>query len=223
MKLENRTEDPMALSPFCDFFNKPFSWISALVLSLIFISIFLGFGFFSILFTSLVLIVSSLLFTITKQKPVTEEINNLNSDIHQNNESVKPQKEAEVEHKIHDYSIKSPDLLSESESLNQLSSSEESEIEWPYREIADCSDGSISDEESDLIEISLPSGHYVPASKFNLQQNKVVADFSTHSVLKQHSLMELLAEINEMNEEENLIEIDISMGSIKCSRFEIEA
>jgi hypothetical protein len=35
--------------------------------------------------------------------------------------------------------------------------------------------------------------------------------------------MELLAELNEMNEEENLIEIDISMGSIKCPRFEIEA
>jgi hypothetical protein len=67
-------------------------------------------------------------------------------------------------------------------------------------------DGSISDEES-LIEISLPSGHL-------LDQHK--QDFN------QQSLMELLAEFNEMYEEENLIEIDISIGSIKCSRFEIE-
>jgi hypothetical protein len=67
-------------------------------------------------------------------------------------------------------------------------------------------DGSISDEES-LIEISLPSGHLVDQHKQEFNQQ---------------SLMELLEEFNEMYEEENLIEIDISIGSIKCSRFEIE-
>lgn len=66
-------------------------------------------------------------------------------------------------------------------------------------------DGSISDEES-LIEISLPSGHLMDKHKQEFNQQR---------------LMELLAEFNEMFEEENLIEIDISMGSIKCSRFEI--
>jgi hypothetical protein len=35
--------------------------------------------------------------------------------------------------------------------------------------------------------------------------------------------MDLLSEFNEVIEEENLIEIDISMGSIKYSRFEIKA
>lgn len=34
--------------------------------------------------------------------------------------------------------------------------------------------------------------------------------------------MELFAEINESNDEENLIEIDLSMDSIKFSRFDIE-
>jgi hypothetical protein len=89
----------------------------------------------------------------------------------------------------------------------------------------ECSDGSISDEDS-LIEISLPGGHYICDHEedeviYNLQ-NKL-PDFAPGSFFKQHGLMELLAELNEMNEEENLIEIDISMGSIKCPRFEIEA
>jgi hypothetical protein len=36
------------------------------------------------------------------------------------------------------------------------------------------------------------------------------------SIFRQQGLMELFAEIAEVNEEENLIEIDLSMGSIKC-------
>ncbi|MCI36902.1 hypothetical protein A2U01_0058126, partial [Trifolium medium] len=70
--------------------------------------------------------------------------------------------------------------------------------------------GSISDEES-LIEIALPSGHYVDMQK----------DESKY--FNEQILMELLSEFNEVIEEENLIEIDISMGSIKYSRFEIKA
>nr|GLL23067.1 uncharacterized protein LOC109187566 isoform X1 [Ipomoea trifida] len=58
------------------------------------------------------------------------------------------------------------------------------------------SDCSISDEES-LIELALPSGHFLGLQK---------------------PAVDLFAEINE---EDNMIEIDISMGSIKCSRFEI--
>ena len=56
-------------------------------------------------------------------------------------------------------------------------------------------------------------------------KKKMAADlFPRQCMFKQRSLMELLAEINEIIiEEDNLIEIDISIGSIKCSRFEIEA
>ncbi|KAK7837768.1 hypothetical protein CFP56_020815 [Quercus suber] len=123
-------------------------------------------------------------------------------------------------------------FITESECLYHLSTSEESEVEWSFHDNVDdqspdYSDGSISDEES-LIEIALPSGQYVghkeelPNVNNHKQQIKL-PDFSPESIFQQHCLMELISEINEMNEEENLIEIDISMGSIKCSRFEIEA
>ena len=75
-------------------------------------------------------------------------------------------------------------------------------------------DGSISDEEN-LIEIALPSGHFVDQQKQECKYNKC-------SLQQQKNLMELLAEYNEMYEEENLIEIDLSIGTIKCSRFENE-
>lgn len=241
MKLQNTTAEHQMASPLI---------AAALIISLIFSFIF-GFGFSSVFVTSLLLIASTLLFTLfTKQKPVTDQetIHQETSSMQQQpdeTEAVKPQNEKvqelreadDEEQQIQqDYSIKtsSQDFLSESDqSLNHLSSSEESEVEWPFRDIVyqspDCSDASISDEETDLIEISLPSGHSVghynkeeaPNNKFHLP----VPDFSTPSIhLKQHGLMELLAaEINDMNEEDNLIEIDISMGSIKCPRFEIEA
>ncbi|GJY25582.1 hypothetical protein Tco_0400308 [Tanacetum coccineum] len=61
----------------------------------------------------------------------------------------------------------SPDSCSESEVIDQFSSTseEDSDFErWQFsgenRRSFDCSDGSISDEES-LIEIALPGGHYV--------------------------------------------------------------
>ncbi|KAH0929040.1 hypothetical protein HID58_014767 [Brassica napus] len=67
-------------------------------------------------------------------------------------------------------------------------------------------EGTIPDEES-LIELSLPSGHYVG------QQ------FSTMTVHQDFGHIQLLAE----SEDDNLIEIDISIGSIKCSRFQFKA
>ncbi|KAL1201048.1 hypothetical protein V5N11_022570 [Cardamine amara subsp. amara] len=76
----------------------------------------------------------------------------------------------------------------------------------------DQDDGTIPDEES-LIELSLPSGHYVGQNNttMNVQQDrKIIPDFK---------LIQLLAEF----EDDNLIEIDISIGSIKCSRFQIKA
>ncbi|WMV38790.1 hypothetical protein MTR67_032175 [Solanum verrucosum] len=72
------------------------------------------------------------------------------------------------------------DLFSESESLGgPLSSSEDSDIEWPFSGELEqsplCSDGSISDEES-LIEIALPSGQFVkdsPKLSFHQQHQKI--------------------------------------------------
>ncbi|KAG5596533.1 hypothetical protein H5410_037765 [Solanum commersonii] len=111
-----------------------------------------------------------------------------------------------------------------------LSSSEDSDIEWPFSGELEqsplCSDGSISDEES-LIEIALPSGQFVkdsPKLSFHQQHQKVVfADLVPKSIFQQHCLMDFLADTSDVYEEDNLIEIDISMGSIKCSGFEISA
>ncbi|KAJ8568614.1 hypothetical protein K7X08_028147 [Anisodus acutangulus] len=117
------------------------------------------------------------------------------------------------------------DLYSESESLGGPSSSsdQDSDIDWPFSGELEqsplCSDGSISDEES-LIEIALPSGQFVkdsPKLSFHQHRQKVFAE----SIFQQHCLMDLLADISDVSEEDNLIEIDISMGSIKCSGFEI--
>ncbi|KAJ6674545.1 hypothetical protein OIU85_010789 [Salix viminalis] len=120
--------------------------------------------------------------------------------------------------------------LMKSDFHGRSSTSEDSEVDcWLFQDkmflSRDCSDGSISDEDS-LIEISLPSGHYIcdheEEDEVNYNLQKKLPDFAPGSFFKQHDLMEILAELNEMNEEENLIEIDISMGSIKCPRYKIK-
>ncbi|MQM01150.1 hypothetical protein Taro_033900 [Colocasia esculenta] len=81
------------------------------------------------------------------------------------------------------------------------------------------SESSISDEES-LIEITLTDGHPVGADPpentiFRLPNSKgFLPRFSPELVLRQQELLEIFSE---MNEEDNLIEIDIAMGSVKCS------
>uniref|UniRef100_A0A5B6YL57 Putative myelin transcription factor 1-like protein n=1 Tax=Davidia involucrata TaxID=16924 RepID=A0A5B6YL57_DAVIN len=231
------------------FFRNPLPWIAILV-PIFVCAGFSGYGLLSILFfTALVLILSSIFFTFSKQKPVLVEKSVKDEEaLSQNQEclaqveqvvsELEPERETKTQQKetqeggadqIHDYLVKSPHSFSESESIDHSSTSDDSEVDWPYSgnvvQSPDCSDDSISDEES-LIEIALPSGHYVGPKEDEPKSNllKKFPDFSsTESLLRQPSLMELFAEINEMNEEENLIEIDISMGSIKCSRFEIEA
>ena len=82
---------------------------------------------------------------------------------------------------------------------------------------------SISDDES-LIEINLPDGNHVEDYTEPIFQEEskgeFLWDFLPESVFKQTGLMELLSEINE---EDNMIEIDIARGSIKCSSLGIMA
>ncbi|PON87961.1 hypothetical protein TorRG33x02_161630 [Trema orientale] len=235
--------------------------------------------FFSVfLITSTTLVLSTLL--IFFNPVLVQKVQNIyeSKDVLSLNESNKDTINTSTTTTTHPNSL--DDSLPENEFLDHHSSTtedsevlDEDEHQWPYRNdinnidkrqqwiISPAStavfpdDGSISDEES-LIEISLPSGHYVEHRHnhkeahddhdyrnkdlqplmFNLHNqqkknnNNIMAKDhdqlfpdSFSNLFKQHSLMELLAEINEMNEEENLIEIDISMGSIKCSRFEIQA
>ncbi|XP_054820043.1 nuclear polyadenylated RNA-binding protein 3-like [Prosopis cineraria] len=160
-----------------------------------------------------------------------EESSDQREDIAESREEEEEEEEEEMEdgddngvgvNNSNNYSTILPDSLSNSESHEMSTTSEESdelvEYYWPLDRSMDGSDGTISDEES-LIEITLPSGHCSLKQHHHQQQQQQ----------QQHSLMmmELLSEYHnvDMNEEDNLIEIDISMGSIKScySRFEIQA
>lgn len=252
MKLQNKVLEQMA-SPLC--FLKIFSPVLPLMFALapvLILAGFLGYGLIlSIFLTSTALILSSLILTFSKQKQtqvqksVTDEIvmpdqastspyikDVISKPLVLEKEFITEEEEEEEggRGQVDEYLVRSSQVItSESDCLGRSSTSEDSEVEWLFQDkmfqSRDCSDGSISDEDS-LIEISLPGGHYICDHEedevhYNLQ-NKL-PDFAPGSFFKQHGLMELLAELNEMNEEENLIEIDISMGSIKCPRFEIEA
>ncbi|KAK9663971.1 hypothetical protein RND81_14G010200 [Saponaria officinalis] len=118
-------------------------------------------------------------------------------------ESISEQKQHEEKTDSTEYCLlTASDALTDSESITHTTSH--------------CSDGSISDE--DLIEIELPTGHYVDSEKWYGIQQKW-SDCSLESHFRQQNWIEML---NEMNEE-NFIEIDLCMGSIKCSRFAIQA
>jgi len=66
------------------------------------------------------------------------------------------------------------------------------------------------DEENNLIEIHLPSRNLSNLGDESMQKLESRPDFISESIFNQQSLMQLLAEMNDMNDDENLIEIDIS-------------
>ncbi|KAF9666529.1 hypothetical protein SADUNF_Sadunf16G0238500 [Salix dunnii] len=129
---------------------------------------------------------------------------------------------------MHEYRVEPTDFPSDSDSSDDFSAGENFELSWRCSEnvgqsIA-VSESSISendvDEDGDgLIEISLPQNNSVDSDE---ESKKKSVSNSPESILRQQGLMELFAEITEVNEEENLIEIDLSMGSIKSSKFKIE-
>ncbi|CAN4110141.1 unnamed protein product [Withania somnifera] len=231
-------------------------WIAILVPPYLLFASFSGYGVVSITITTSVLVVSTIAFTFSKHKysilkesSVQDEEQEeaiVNSQLEEHSSQVKqivsdqqPQN-ANFEQVEQVLSVQNPrnengvaqihDLYSESESLGgPSSSSEDSDIDWPFSGELEqsplCSDGSISDEES-LIEIALPSGQFVkdsPKLSFHQQHQKVFTDLVPESIFQQHYLMDFLADISDVCAEDNFIEIDISMGSIKCSGFEIPA
>ncbi|KAG4161763.1 hypothetical protein ERO13_D01G076400v2 [Gossypium hirsutum] len=118
------------------------------------------------------------------------------------------------------------------DSLDLTSEREYVEMKWMIsdnvlernREISDEYSTSEEDDEEGLIEIAIPSNDTTSLNeepKPNLQSN--LPTLLPEPIFHQQDLVELLEEINEVNEEENLIEIDISMGSIKFPTFEIQA
>lgn len=183
-------------------------WIPIPTVILLSVCCFSGSAFQSIFLISIALLSSTALFVYSR-KMGKESV--LRSNDYET--SALQSKEDEEED---DYFARTSDddSLCESECINPSSTSLDSEVEWPFTENGedqslDFSDeGSISDEES-LIEIAIPTGHYVGFSEFQHMQKKMVA-FPPDSIFQRSNLLD---------DEDNLIEIDISMGLIKCSNF----
>ncbi|XAR68254.1 hypothetical protein NMG60_11003323 [Bertholletia excelsa] len=217
------------------FFGYPLPWIAVLVPVLAYFA-FLNCGFLPSIFTASFSILSSILFTTSsRHKPASQQpsdqdhVDQDGSPGHDQVEEVVSEPELYPKQLSKEAEVRLGDAFSESESnIDRHSSTtdQDSEADWSCGNLGqspeDSSDDySLSDEEG-LIEIALPDGNYVKEeAKANLQQK--VPDVPSEPILEKQGLIEFLAEINDINEEDNLIEIDISMGSIKCSRFEFEA
>lgn len=229
-------------------------WIAVLVPPSLLFAIFSGHGLLSVSITSLaLLLITPMFLAFSKQKPavtmkksVTEEEEKEVAD-----EAVMVEEKADQEDAINSSEVKEAETQKhpQSEDVNQIhglhsenesvdddhsssfSEEEDSDADWPFSGNNSghsphfSSDCSISDEES-LIELPLPSGHFLGLEKPDpklqppcLLHHKL---FAPDSISQQHQQngpsVDFFADINE---EDNMIEIDISMGSIKCSRFEI--
>ncbi|KAK4743801.1 hypothetical protein SAY87_010113 [Trapa incisa] len=191
---------------------------------LLFASIFSSLGLLSAALTvSMVLLSSTLLLSLSKQKS-SEGLQVKEASAHrgEDSEAEEDDPNGEVDDSLAIRSCES--MIFERMRIDSSSTSNDSEVDWPLDRTHDCSDGTISDEES-LIEIAIPSGHYIVDHKEDNQLHKFykkMPDLSPDSIFHGSSLISLLGEINDINEEENLIEIDILAGSVKCSRFGIK-
>ncbi|XWS09675.1 hypothetical protein CRYUN_Cryun39dG0009400 [Craigia yunnanensis] len=240
LNMVKTTEDQIC-SPFYLF--KPYLLCVALLVPSIVLTSFLGLGFYPILFTIPILILStSFLVTFTKKRNVVLVENPASKKLQVEDEEkvlqpvlMETVSESDATQKadigiVHEFQIESLDLTSETGSSDDSGTSENLVLNWMISgnveqnpEISD--DSTSEDDEEGLIEIAIPGSDHSSGlneePKQNLQSN--LPTFLPESIFKQQDLVDQLAEMNEANEEENLIEIDISMGSIKCPRFEIEA
>ncbi|KAA3467371.1 DNA ligase 1 [Gossypium australe] len=215
--VETATENQRC-SPF-DLFKPYLLCVSILVPSLVLTS-FLGLGFYVILFTTTILIIStSFLVKFSKKS---------SGVLVENPSSTKLQVEDEVltpllmNKTVSDAAIEADNgIVNEfqvDDSLELTSERENVEMKWMIsgnvernREISDEYSTSEEDDEG-LIEIAIPSNDTTGLNeepKPNLQSN--LPTLLPEPIFHQQDLVELLEEINEVNEEENLIEIDISM------------
>jgi hypothetical protein len=202
---------------------------------------FLSFGFSPFLVTLAILILSTMLIIVTfkkkkvilHEKPVQDheglicEQKNIPGKVV--GETLQPPLETAIQQNevglMHEYQVESTsDILvpSDSESSNDSVMGEKFDLNLTCSNYMEqnlaMSDISVSDDDDDdsLIEICLPGSKFggpdeEPKQKLqsNLQSN--LPDLLPESIFEQQGLMELLAEINEMNEEENLIEIDLGL------------
>ncbi|CAI0378808.1 unnamed protein product [Linum tenue] len=134
---------------------------------------------------------------------------------------------------LHEYQVDSTEFPSDDESSSDDSlRSEIFELKWmkPFnnnvgQSLAFCessaSDYDELEDDDDLIEISLPPN----------ESSVYVDEVSSIGMLsweeeeeeeEEEGMMEVVEEIDEVNEEDNLIEIDLSIGSIKFPSFDME-
>ncbi|RDY03591.1 hypothetical protein CR513_12788, partial [Mucuna pruriens] len=198
------------------------SWMAPLAHLLLFSNYKLvGYKFFSLLFTSLAVLLSTVLY-LSKHKVVPGDKLGKGNGLSLSSTSEK---------RRHGRESIAPTPMHKSETVTQAKENDDDDSEvllstfedYEIDHTLECLDGTISDEDS-LIEISLPSGCLLgrqkEESKYNncsLQQKK--RELSAETLFNKQSLMEFLAVLNEMNEEENFIEIDIALGSIKYPRL----
>ncbi|KAJ9182531.1 hypothetical protein P3X46_006517 [Hevea brasiliensis] len=225
------------------FFKLSLLCVAVFVPSLIFIC-FLTFGFSPLLVTISILLASTILIlTFSKRKVITVANPSPAHDDEVSMSSPKDLLVKEVEQVLnpeveavtlcsaaqqsevsdnHEYQVESTDFPSASESGDDYSESENFELNWVsfnnVRKNVSISESSFSsdnneDEDDNLIEISFPDNNSVELNEDS--DEKLQTEYLPESIFGQEGLMELLADINEVNEEDNLIEIDLSMGSIK--------
>lgn len=204
--------------------------VAVLVPALLF-AFFCCFGFSPFLLTLPILIISTVFVVTFKKKKVILGENTVQEEGLICNQKILPEKEvAEIIHPLPETADESiPEILvpSDSESSDNSATDEKSNLElmcsnYMEQKLA-MSDVSDSDDDDDsLIEISLPGSKFAGLGEEEPTQKPQSnpPDLFPESVFQQQGLMELLAEINEMNEEDNLIEIDLGLHqAFKSSQF----
>ncbi|KAK9077407.1 hypothetical protein SSX86_005744 [Deinandra increscens subsp. villosa] len=212
--LKNRVEEDQ-MGIYSSVFSLRNPWIVSCLISIL---TFICGSFTLFIITSLILGSSAFLFSthLKYNVQVIKQEKQSNCQEDQNDDS---NQEKNVENReCLNSNLDSPDSSSESEIVDPFSC-EDSEFDgWICSgedgRKSDCSDGSISDEES-LIEIELFGGQYVGYTGYK--------DEEEHKLCRRQKSPDSVLWWPEMNDEENMIEIDLSVGSIKCSRIEIKA
>ncbi|EOA32005.1 hypothetical protein CARUB_v10015246mg [Capsella rubella] len=207
MNLEKkRVEEYYLMSLASILLKRPFSWLSLLAPPLLHI---LGLRFLHLLLTCVALFFSSFFFPISLPPPsiqaskqVQEQEQEQEQD--QEQEQEQDQEQEQEQEQDRDYVAIHEDIITPKSEDN---------IETTNGEVED---NAIPDDES-LIELSLPSGHYI-GHHYTSSKNHI---YLHNNKVQDFKLFDLF--INDFIEEDNLIEIDISIGSIKYSRFEIKA
>ncbi|KAJ8754997.1 hypothetical protein K2173_015509 [Erythroxylum novogranatense] len=210
----------------------------SVLVSCVVLTCFLTFGSSPVPVTILILLLPSMfVFIFSKKKAIliedtnpkccpktqseTEVGKNLNADMDTVNQcNGRGHSEACL---VDEYQVESTEFPSDGESSDGFVASENFELGWmcsrnigESKEMSESSCSDEDDEDDNLIEISLPKKNGVNINEESKQQlQSSLPDYFTESIFRQQGLVEILEEIEDVIEEDNLIEIDLSMGFIK--------